>query len=253
MNHTQSLLSRPMKFLPNASHTTFPVSSTQTLEEYIHNTKDELDNRLPTLFKNGKSNISKRHHNFLKTLKNQHHILIIKPVDKNLGIVLINTEDYVNQCLQHLTTLTYHLVSEYPSELHQQLENIIMSFKTDLTFNIINSKSFYHHLLPKSPFKYRTPQFYGLPKVHKDFENIPPVRPIISQSGTMFETTGKFLDYALQPIARSYPDYLHNSSALIGTLSKMSIPKDTILVSLDVISLYPSIPQQECLTTIHEE
>ncbi len=170
-----------------------------------------------------------------------------------MGIVLLNTEDHINECLTQLTSQTYTTVSTYPTDLHKLLENTIIKFRTDLTFNIINSKSLYHHLLPKPLRSYRKPQFYGLPKIHKKFTNIPPVRPIVSQSNSLFETTAKLIDFVLQPIARTYPDHLENSTMLVKKLGEMSIPANTILISMDIVSLFPSIPRQECLTILNEE
>ena len=40
---------------------------------------------------------------------------------------------------------------------------------------------------------------------------------------------------------------------LVRTLSKLKMSSEIILVSMDVISLYPSIPQSECLEIIHQE
>ena len=241
-----------MKFLPKSTTISSSSPMIQTVEDYIYNTKEKLSENLQKIFQGQSENIARKHLQCIKKLTAKRHLITIKPADKNLGIVLLNTEDYVDQCLKHLTTSTYNLVSEFPLNLKTLLENTLIRFNTDLTFNIINSKSLYHHLLPRSS-NYRTPQFYGLPKIHKTFTNIPPIRPIVSQTNSLLSTTAKFLDYTLQPIARSFPDYLHNSTALIKTLSEMIIPKETILVSLDIVSLFPSIPQRECLSIINEE
>ena len=89
--------------------------------------------------------------------------------------------------------------------------------------------------------------FYGLPKIHKRYTHLPPLRPIVSQTAFILSPTAAFIDHVLQPLARSYPDYLHNSTSLSLTLHA---PDDAIL---DVESLYPSIPQSECLDTVYQE
>ena len=187
----------------------------------------------------------------LRKLKNSKELITIKPADKNLGVVILDTTDYINQCIAHLATPSYNLVAEFPIALKKELENIIISFKDDLTYNIIKSKSLYHHLLPNT--KHRIPKFYGLPKVHKQFDKIPPLRPVVSHSNSLLSTTAKFLDFILQPIAKSYPDYLNNSTELINILSNLSITTDVVLVTMDIVNLYPSIPQQGCLEVINEE
>ncbi len=59
--------------------------------------------------------------------------------------------------------------------------------------------------------------------------------------------------HLLQPITRIYPDYLHNSTELIRRLDSLHINDNIILISMDIVSLFPSIPQMECLTIIYEE
>ena len=65
--------------------------------------------------------------------------------------------------------------------------------------------------------------------------------------------TAKFIDHVLQPLAQSYPDYLHNSIVLSLLLQSLSIPDDAILVTLDVNSLYPLILLTEMLQVVYEE
>lgn len=57
----------------------------------------------------------------------------------------------------------------------------------------------------------------------------------------------------LLPIANSYADCLLNSTDLINTLEELVITEDVTLVSLDVIKLFPSIPQEECLEILYSE
>ena len=57
----------------------------------------------------------------------------------------------------------------------------------------------------------------------------------------------------LQPLAQTYDDFLKNSTGLVTELNNSTFPSDIILVTLDVVNLYPSIPQGECINIIHEE
>ena len=101
------------------------------------------------------------------------------------------------------------------------------------------------------PLPYST--VYGIPKIHKKFTRVPPVRPIVSQCSSVLCPTAQFIDHVLQPLAQSYSDYLHNSTSLSLLLQNLSVPDDAILVTLDVNSLYPSIPQTEMLQIIYDE
>ena len=80
-----------------------------------------------------------------------------------------------------------------------------------------------------------TYQFYGIPKIHKKFSHLPPVRLSLSV----------IHHSPAQPssLTTSYSDYLHNSTSLILLLQNLTVPDDAILVTMDVNNLYPSIPQ----------
>ena len=91
------------------------------------------------------------------------------------------------------------------------------------------------------------------PKSTKKFTQLQPVRPIVSHSNSLLSPSAHFIDHMLQPLAQSYPDYLHNSTSLLSIIQNLHIPEEAILVSADVESLYPSIPQSECLETVYQE
>lgn len=236
-----------MKFLTNKTTSIQPYT-TPLIENYIYNTKEELNQQLPHLFKLKNKNITKQQKDILDKLQKSRH-LTIKPADKNLGIVLLNTEDYLEQCLTHLSSTTYQLVNTFPNSLQHILENTVINFQKELTLH----RQLYKFLLP--PKEHRIPQFYGLPKIHKtpSSKGIPPLRPIISHTNSLLSYSAKFIDHVLQPIARSYTDYLHNSTQLLQILANLHTTDDILLVSMDIVSLYTSIPQDECLSTVYKE
>ena len=179
----------------------------------------------------------------LNKLQKARQTLTIKPADKNLGIVLMNTDDYIQQCMVHLTDInTYRPTTHYPTDqIHKLLSHTLIAFKPQ----IVNK------YLSENPRKPRTPLFYGILKIHKKYPRLPPLRPIISQTASILSLTAQLIDHILQPLACSYPDYLHNSTPLSITLQNLHVPDDAILVAVDVDSLYPSIPQSECLNIIN--
>lgn len=186
-------------------------------------------------------NLSKEQHVSLCRLKRLGHKITVKPADKNLGIVLMDTNDYLQQCTALLSDkTTYKLTSDYPTtEIKRTLSKILLSFKQTLeSYN----KRLYKYLLDQ-PRNTRTPQFYGIPKIHKQYSHLPPMRPIVSQTMAILTPSAKLIDHLIQPLAQSYP------TSLILTLQDLHVPDDAILVT----SLYPSIPQSECLDTIYQE
>ena len=71
------------------------------------------------------------------------------------------------------------------------------------------------------------------------------IRPIVSSCESPTENISQFLDYWLQPIMRNLPSYLKDTSQLINELRMLSVEPNTILVTIDVKSLYTCIPHLE--------
>ena len=180
----------------------------------------------------------------------QRNIITIKPADKNLGVVIMDTDDYIWQCTEVLKDQqTYRLSTRYPfTEIEEAIENTCAKFKDHLKHI---RKDLYEFLIPTT--KHQVPKFYGIPKVHKYFLRVPPMQPIVAQCNSPLQPSAKFIDHVPQPLAQSYPDYIQNSTCLIKMLANMSISENAILVTVDVTNLYPSVPQSECLQIIYEE
>ena len=165
--------------------------------------------------------------------------------------VRMNTDNYITQCMAQLRdTNTYRPTDVYPmNDVKGQLSHTLALFKVQIESSNKRLYIFFRDE-PRHP---RIPVFYGIPKVHKKFTHLPPMRPIVSQTLSILSPTAHFLDHILQPIARSYPDYLHNSTSLSIALQDLNVPSNALLVTIDVANLYPSIPQSECLDTIYNE
>ena len=88
----------------------------------------------------------------------------------------------------------------------------------------------------------RIPIFYTLTKIHKPK---PVGRPIISGCDGPTERISSFVDTLLQPIAQKQQSFIKDTTDFISVIEKTKIGKDTILVSMDVSSLYTNIPQAE--------
>lgn len=248
-----SQLYRKMKFIPQniLSFSSTQYSGNSTVENYIYNTKEELDKALPTICESRVSNLTSNQRKTIERLQKSRQIITIKPADKNLGVVIMDTEDYLAQCTNILKDHSiYRLADSYPLQnIQQALEKILTSFKETIRGF---SKQLYHYLLSQSQ-NYQTPKMYGLPKIHKKFKKLPPMRPIVTQSGSPLSPSARFIDHMLQPLAQAYKDYIKNSTELIHLLEDIKVPETSVLVTIDVESLYPSIPQPECLQVIYDE
>ena len=241
-----------MKFLPPTAPDTAVTrySGFALLANYLDNTKQTIADNLSIICHKFHHNLTKQERESLHKLQRASQELTIKPADKNLSIVVMDTSDYIAQCLEHLTDSNTYKQARYSEEqIQEQLTHVLSNFKSQLT---AHDKRLFKYLyeLPRNP---RTPRFYGIPKIHKSYTRLPPLRPIISQSASLLSPTAKFIDHALQPIASSYSDYLSNSTSVILSIEDLYIPDEAILVGIDVNSLYPSIPQTECLDIIYNE
>ncbi|XP_069609107.1 uncharacterized protein [Ranitomeya imitator] len=81
------------------------------------------------------------------------------------------------------------------------------------------------------------PTFYLLPKVHKSLVD-PPGRPIVSGINGLFEKPCIYVDFFLQPLAMKLKSHLRDSTHLIQLLQDLCVPPGTLVITLDVESLY---------------
>ncbi|XP_040196442.1 uncharacterized protein LOC120929219 [Rana temporaria] len=97
----------------------------------------------------------------------------------------------------------------------------------------------------------RQPTFYALHKVHKSLVD-PPGRPIISGKGSISEGVSEVIDQYLRPHVLNLPSYTKDTIHLLQMLEDMMIPTDAFLVSVDVETLYNSIPHQLGLRAVEQ-
>ena len=85
---------------------------------------------------------------------------------------------------------------------------------------------------------------YLLPKIHKRLENVPG-HPVISKCGTPAEKVSEFLDYHLKPTVQSAESYIKGTREFLRKLNEIGkLPENALLVTTDVVGLYPGIHMQ---------
>ena len=88
----------------------------------------------------------------------------------------------------------------------------------------------------------RAGKFYLLPKTHKKGC---PGRPVISGCNTPTEKLSEFVDAQLKPLVPRIASYVQDSNDMLRKLKDMErLPENAILVTIDVVGLYPHIPHQ---------
>ncbi|XP_059072357.1 uncharacterized protein LOC131873564, partial [Cryptomeria japonica] len=213
------------------------------LEEIIRSAESIFQTRVASCSFSRRPPLPVRLLKSLKDLRNDPSI-VIKPADKNLGLVVLDTSWYKCEGLRQLSDpLVYLRVDCVPWKL----------IWSRLTFIIEKNISF---LKPVSSFLLKNPAssaracaFYLLPKLHK------PVlvgRPICSYTGYMLEPASKFLHLLLFPILLQQQSHLPDSLSLLRDLDRKPFPPGCILFTFDVESLYPSIPTTDGLIALRE-
>ena len=86
------------------------------------------------------------------------------------------------------------------------------------------------------------PYLYGLPKIHKDGV---PLRPILSMVGSAQQKVASWLSSVLQPVLEHFNGFCIENS--FSEILRNFIPTDVFMCSLDVCSLYTSIPLEETI------
>ena len=180
----------------------------------------------------------------LKSLKKDY--VLLKP-DKGQGIVVLKREDYVSsvqrifddqrkfkKVYHDLTLRNLSTIQGYLSKLFNRGE-----FRED----------------DKKLMRPRSAQIgraHRLPKIHKEFTNLPPFRPIIDTTNTPYYEVGKFLTSLLQPLTKN--QYVVKDSFEAEDRIK-DIPKEYFeqgykYVSFDVESLFTSVPLKKTIQVI---
>ena len=86
-------------------------------------------------------------------------------------------------------------------------------------------------------------RFYILPKIHKPGN---PGHPIVSSNSHPTERISHFVDYHLQPLFHKLPSFVKDTNDFLNKLLTISnLPANSLLVTLDVSSLYTKIPHNE--------
>ncbi|CAH2222023.1 Hypothetical predicted protein, partial [Pelobates cultripes] len=139
--------------------------------------------------------------------------LIIKPSDKGGNVVLMDKEQYLEMCMEHLRdTQAYQKLTKDPSS---QFLNELKSIITPALDNRIITQDEFKFILPHLMPTIAT--LYCLPKVHKNI-NKPSGRPIVSGNGSITERSSKYLEKLLHPIVlrQSLPGLLERQLNVPG-------------------------------------
>ena len=219
-----------------------PPKDDPVLENYL----SLLEKEVMSLSPEGKnfSNLSSSEQLSLKKLKSDRNI-VIKEADKGSGVVVWDWEDYISEANRQLDDRQVYEEVEVDPTVN--LGKTINSRLNELREEDPGLEEVTDYLQVKDS---RLGRFYLL--IHKGLSSVKG-RPVISNCGTITEHISEYLDHHLNPLVSQSRSYVKDTNHFLSRLSKLGkIPEGALLCTVDVVGLYPSIPQGEGLEAIRE-
>lgn len=171
----------------------------------------------------------------------QNEDIVIRQADKGGAVVVQNKSDYIKEIERQLgDTDVYAPLQSDPT--HKYSNEIKTVLKQGLQDQQISDTEF-KFLLQANPIR---PVMYTLPKIHKNLLN-PPGRPIVSGIGSLTEPLSQFVDSHIKDLVYGLPSYLKDTMDFLKKLSDCYVDTNDLLCTMDVSSLYPSIPHKDGL------
>lgn len=188
------------------------------------------------------SNLSKEEWQALDSLRLDSEI-IISPTDKNLGVAILDKDWYVNECQRHLDdTNSYEQVLVNPEHLLKNLEKQILDSISRWMVYVPFEVTKY---LQYSTAEYSVPEMYVLPKIHKP----PPYRgrPIVPSKSFVTSGLSVYMADLLNQTLVTDCNILKDTRQLIRELDGMMVPRDCLLCTADIESLFTNVDADEAI------
>ena len=165
--------------------------------------------------------------------------LVIRQADKGNCVVLEDKENYILAGKTHLSNINIYSKSsiDRTSEVAHKANWALTHYKSLGTINNYVYKQLWTNISTV-----RTQRMYFLKKIHK---SPPTLRPIVSASSGPTEMISGYLVKLLAPHLEDIKSLVKNSQEVVNILEGLNLNnyRECKLVTLDVTSLYPSIPQ----------
>ena len=129
-----------------------------------------------------KDNLSKDEPKALKELQSDTSIVIL-PAVRGISTAILNSEDYLEKCMDHINNGSYQLLKRNPTTK--------IKTKTLKQLKVLKDNKFIDNKLNYylKPTDLPAHRFFGQPKIHKPGV---PIRPIVSYSGSPLYNLNKY-------------------------------------------------------------
>ena len=161
--------------------------------------------------------------------------LVIQKADKGNCLVILKREDYIKKCYEFIHKSNLSLLEKDPTQKFQKaIRDAIRSSK-----ELFQPKD-KHFLLTKNPIP---PRLYGLIKIHKPDA---PIRPVVSSiSAPAHKLAHTLTQLISQHSAFKSKRGIKKSLDLVDKIKDVVPPKNSRLVSFDIVNLFTCVPPEE--------
>ena len=183
--------------------------------------------------------------------------IVIQPADKNLGVCIMDKVLYRTLCFKHLhdTTTYQQVTNHFSSQVFARLRMVLANAK-----QLVQDKE---SMSPGKPTKLagsllqmqgsphlKRAAFYVIPKLHKATLSS---RPIVNTIDSPTFATSQFLhNYLFELVKAHVPTLVLSSTDVIRRLMKDPPLPGGVILTADVVSLYPNIPVDFGLACVEE-
>lgn len=198
-------------------------------------------------------NLNHQQRNTLQKLLSKKEITF-KPADKNLGLVIIDTETYILDVETILKDTSTYQITNIERVIAEQKKFQIFCKNILIQYDFFKNYEFIHNFLQKKmKNKFKVPTIYMMPKIHK---NPLKWRPIIPSHSWITSPISTIVDTLLSPIVKHHtirynsnrtnhiiPTIIKDSKNLINIINNLRIyDSNCWLITSDISSLYTNIP-----------
>ena len=232
-----------------------PIATTQT-ESSLNNFMCKMISATRNLPTSPRYNLTKLQRNILRQLRDNQQNMVLN-TDKNLGMALIDRDDYIKAILTEHLTKTEIYRNLTPQEAHSFMLIAETEIQTAVRENLHNLMDpdirFFNRSFKK---EHRFPVFYGTPKIHKRKNKLGyyPMRPVVSKCGSFIEIASRFCDHYLTKLLPFVPTYLKDSYTLLYELNNLQLPPqhNFKLLTSDAIGMYTNIDTNHGLASVED-
>jgi len=166
---------------------------------------------------------------------------LVKITDKNLGLAVVTSDWYTEQCQEHLSNTRAYAPRQIKLDtLKEEYDTILDTLRWTPAIRRYLSTA-----------DCEIPRFHVIPKVHKTPWSS---RPIIPSHSWITSKASEVVDYFLQPIVKSSIPVLQSTKDFVNRIKDVKLnPGRTVwLVTGDVKAVYTNIPPDAAISVVVE-